>query len=83
MSIVMVFENYICSLFDLLTYRSLANCPWTRSEVVHIAEQLIKGTFNRIKGYRDLCLSSIAHRDIRASKVFLRSRSRGSRSKDV
>ena len=55
MSIVMIFESYTCSLFDLTVYRSLANCPWTRLEVVYIAEQLIKGMRKpimlRLQGY--------------------------------
>ena len=41
MSLVMFFNRYDCTLFDLMLYRHLSKIKWTEDEQVYIAHKLI------------------------------------------
>ena len=64
MSLVLAFNRYDCTLFDLISYRQLSRNRWTEDEQIYIAWQLINN-------YKRLKNNSIIHRDIRPSKVFI------------
>ena len=68
MSLVLTFNRYECTLYDVMRYRNLSRQRWTEDEQVYIAHQLLNN-------YKRLKNNNVIHRDIRPSKIYIYSNS--------
>ena len=64
MSLVLTFNRYECTLYDVMRYRNLSRQRWTEDEQVYIAHQLLNN-------YKQLKNHHVIHRDIRPSKIYI------------